>query len=471
MLRLQIVFWILAAATVLQRDSYAEDTETTDKTEWAELRVELKDDEGKPVVKAAVMPYAMRVVEQDGHGYWNREKNGNPLNYFSDESGTAVIRYPSKVDYGPKAWTTKLVTFQIRHSDFVQHVEHFEFDPENPPASTEITLQRGCELQLAAVDDNGTPIRDFGVMMAGPYAPDFWADDGNGGRRTSSLKDGTWQTILVKPQTDGPTLFSGLLPLRVRPNQAVKMRGVKLSPGSRVVGKLSDNVPRPVENGYVITTSVPKPAGESWDNESPSLSWHETEPIAEDGTFELASIPRSGELQIIAICDGWVSTTTIPESHSFVKGQLFEVDGETIEPTVLMEKTGSIELTVLKPDGTPLESGSVSAWPNQQYHKGGSTVLGQKYDSIGFVENQLRAPDDQKTPFREDTEFPFMQKIENGFVVLRGLPISRNERIILGHKEYRFPNEAEEREGEHRVKIDTAEPVMISITVVPHEKP
>jgi hypothetical protein len=238
-----------------------------------------------------------------------------------------------------------------------------------------------------------------------------------------------------------------------------------------VIGKLADEVPRPVKDGYVITTSVPKPAGYSYDKQTPSLCWHDSEPIAEDGSFIIASIPRSGEIQIIAVCDGWVSKTTIPESHGFVKGQLFDVSGESIEPVVQMERTGTIELTILKPDGTPLESGEVSAWPNQRYHKGGSTVLGQKVSSVKLVENQLRSPEDQAYPVNREQSFPFMGLIENGSVVLRGLPLSTNREIYLRHKEYQFPSAPGDRRGTYRIKVDSAEqPVKVSITVVPHNQ-
>lgn len=50
-----------------------------------------------------------------------------------------------------------------------------------------------------------------------------------GGRRTSAVNDGSWQTMLVAPQEAGPTLFSGLLPLRVQPSQAVRLRNVSLT--------------------------------------------------------------------------------------------------------------------------------------------------------------------------------------------------------------------------------------------------
>ena len=241
-------------------DEPAKDPESTDVESLTDLVVELKDDAGKPVVGAAVMVYAMRMEETSGHGYWNHEKLGPPKKVLSDEHGVAVVKYPAKVYYTPKSMTTRLVTFSVNHSDFVSKVIDFDLGPQQ----AEVVLKRGCEIQLSAVGPNGEQVTDFGVMVAGPYAPEYWADDGNGGKRTGAASDGTWQTMLVKPQADNRTLFSTVLPLRVRPSQAVRIRNVKLKPGTVVLGKLSESVPRPVKNGYVITATLPKPAEDSW---------------------------------------------------------------------------------------------------------------------------------------------------------------------------------------------------------------
>lgn len=394
----------LTKTELAESDSRASDLELDDPKNidiksLTELRVKLLGEDGENVVGAAVMPYAMRMVNENAHGYWNREKLGSPKDFFSDEDGVATIRYPAKVYSLPQPMTTSLVTFQIRHSDFVTKVVHLELGPdyENAIEETEVQLKKGCELVLSAQDENEVPIEHFGVVMAGYEQPEFWASVGQGGKRTSSLNDGTHQTLLVKPQDDGPTLFSGLLPLRVRPNQALKIRNVKLSPGSRVVGQLSKNVTRPVRDGYAITTSVPRPAGESSDKTTPSLTWEDWAEINEDGSFELPSVPRSGEIQIIAICEGWVSTTTVPEARGHVMGQLFDVDETLTKVDVEMEETGVLEVIVTRPDGGPLMEGYVSSWPNQRYYKGGSTILGQRYRSINIIENQLR-PRDAKKP-------------------------------------------------------------------------
>lgn len=444
-----------------------------DFKKMADLVVQIVDDQQKPIAEATVYPYAMRAVEGGGHGYWNDELIGPPKTAVTDENGKAVIQYPVHLGSATEPLTTLSVTFQVQHTDFVQQVVDFTLGPE----CALVTMKAGCEVQLAAIDPNGMPATEFAVMMAGPVSPSYWADDGKGGRRTRSASDGAWQTMIVKPQEDGPTLFSGVLPLRVRPDQDVKIRNVKLAPGTKIVGKLADAVPRPVKNGYIIATSVPKPAGNSYADQDPSIAWHDWTEIKEDGTFELTSIPRGGELQIIGICDQWLSTTNIPEAKGhFVMGQLFKLDKDKpqIDVTLEMERSGSLELTVLQPDGEPLNEGEISSWPNQLYLKGGSTLLGMRFRSLRFAELQLMPVHEQSKadrPWQEkDRKFPYHGKVVDGKVTLTGLPIGREESLVMNHPKWILVSN--DNNGEIRFKLDSPEPKSVTLkTALPKEPP
>jgi hypothetical protein len=442
-----LVIGLLAIAVpLISEDSKPGDSKTeSDKKEtenkldlskMTDLKVVLKGDDGMPVVGASVTPYAMRMKGQNGHGYWNDEKFGPPKAALSDQQGEAVIRYPSQVDVGSELYTTSLVTFQIEHSDYVPKTVHFDLGP--PQA--EVTLQPGCEVQLSAVDEAGNPVNKFAVLMAGPHATTNWVDDGQNGRRTRAMKDGKWQTILVSIPEKGPTLFSGVMPLAVRPKQAVKLRNIRLLPGARVFGKLSDNVPRPIKEGRIIATSAPKPADSSYAENDPSIVWHECTGIDEKGEFELPSLPRGGEVQVIAICDGWLSKTTIKEANGFfVAGQLFPIDSEEVSLIVDMEQTGVLDITVKKPDGSPLEGATVAAWPNQMYYKGGSTVLGQEINSRDSVIHQL-TPLDQRVRKARAWSTLFSQKTgKAGTAILKGMPVGRGGSVTVLHPSYELP--------------------------------
>ncbi|MGB7343313.1 MAG: hypothetical protein WBD20_03815 [Pirellulaceae bacterium] len=457
---------ILLASTVTISRADESTDDSIDKKSMTDLVVMLQDDDGKPVEGAAVMVYAMRMEEGGGHGYWNSEKLGPPTSVISDKDGRAIVRYPAKVGSTPQTMTTSLVTFSVSHYEYVQKVVHFDLGPDK----AEVTLKQGCEIKLSAVDADNQPITKFGVVIAGPYDPAHWVDDKEtGGRRTGAASDGTWQTMLVKPQDDGVTLFSSVMPLRVRPSQAVRIRNLKMKPGTRVEGKLSDNVPRPVQNGFAITCTAPKPAGDSYSDQDPSVTWTEWTAINEDGTFVLKSIPHSGKVQIIAVCDDWVSVTE-PKHRAFVKGQLFDVDEDVIHPTVEMEETGTLEVAVTDQNGNPFSGGKVSSWPNQQYYLSGSTILGRRYNSLMSIENQIR-PIGKKNDidWRQRFETGFSdQPIKNGKVTLTGLPVGMSESIILMHDDYVF--ETEDGQGDPnrasiRFTLDSVEPKKIEVKV------
>lgn len=433
------------------------DPQNVDRESLTDLVVQVNNSDGKPIANAAVMVYAMRMEEGGGHGFWNPTALGPPKQIFSGTDGKAIVQYPAKVYQTPQTLTTRLVTFSVNHADYVSETVHFDLGPE----VAEVTLKKGCVVQLSAADENGQPLSEFAVLMAGPIAPQFWATDENGGRRTGGASDGTWQTLLVKPQEDGCTLFSTVLPLRVRPNQAVKIRNIRMQPGTHVKGRLSDNVPRPVNNGYVVTTTVPKPQNNSWDEQDPSITWTQWEPINADGTFELKSVPTGGEIQIIALADGWLSKTNVPEARVFVMGQLFDVDEKAMELTVEMERTGSLLVTVNDPEGNPLQEGTLSSWPNQRYYKGGSTMLGMRYNTLDVVKNQLAPPDQQKNPYsRKFDHLPFaMRPISNGKATLSGYPVGKTISIIMQHPEYTIDADHQRLgQGIYRLTIESHEP-------------
>lgn len=477
-------YWlmIMALSSLMATDVVAQEAAQGEAAEhnfvMAELKVVLTGPDGEAVVGAMVMPYAMRMVEIDGHGFWDERTLGVPKESVSDAKGVATIRYPASMQMGLFGkLTTKLVTFQIKHTDYVRQVVDCELGPDfaQPITSTDVQLKKGCEVELAAVDSNGARITEFGVLMAGPYGADIWAKTEDGGRRTSAVNDGSWQTMLVAPQEDGPTLFSGLLPLRVRPSQAVRMRNVLLTPGTVVQGKLSDIVPRPVRNGYAITITVPKPAGNSYAEKEPSLTWYTTVPIDEDGTFTLPSIPRSGKIQIIAVCDNFVCTTTMPEAGPFVMGQLFDVSDGDMSVAVDMEPTASVEITIRRPDGSLLDSGTVSAWPNQKYYLGGSTYVGSGFNSLDALKRQM-LPTGEKTDdpwLGLQREFPFgEQPVVEGVVTLRGLPVGAigANRAGLQDEEFTFPTAFGDEYGKVQYEPKQGEVTKLEVTVLTHQQ-
>lgn len=434
-----------------------------DVSVMASLTVVLRDESGRPIPKAEIRPYAMRMRETDGHGYWDQKVYGPPKTAVSSEQGIALIRYPGHVRAGPQILTTRLVTFMVTHSDFVTKVVHFDLGPEK----AEITLEPGCEVELSAVGINRERIEGFGVLMAGPYAPQLWADGNDGTRRSRSIKDGTWQSMLVKLQQEGPTLFSNVVPLRVRPTQSVRLRNIPMRPGARVRGRLSEDVPRPAA-GYVVATSIPLPAQDSYNENEPSLAWHDWSEVAADGSFEFESLPPSGELQLLAICEGWISSTTAddPLAGRLVVGQIFKIEDEEHSFVVKMERTGTLEVSVETEDGKPFTAGQIGTSPNQHYLKGGNTLLGQRFRSMLQIQNQLLPPDARIPLVAEQRQFPYIREVgPDGTVTLKGIPVGYREDLYLSHEG--FILKGGDGRGRIEFSLDSAEPLSRKLIVIP----
>ena len=151
-------------------------------------------------------------------------------------------------------------------------------------------------------------------------------------------------------------------------------------------------------------------------------------------------------------------------------GQLFPTEEDEVEVTVEMERTGTIELTITDPGGRPLNDGTVSSWPNQKYYKGGSALLGMRYNTLELVKNQLAPPDQQTNPYSRDySRLPFSgQPVNDGKAILTGMPMGRTNSLILQHSDYTFdaPNMRLGR-GEVPVTVNSHETKSIEIKTKP----
>ena len=165
------------------------------------------------------------------------------------------------------------------------------------------------------------------------------------------------------------------------------VRDIPLSLGTRVKGKVVDDVPRPIANGYVAVTSV---LHTGIKDRKRQLTWSHWVPIESDGSFSVESLPRDTIGQFIAVCDGWVSAPTLMECFDKVglgelRGQrssqrvtphLINLTGDEVECVLPMETTISCRVKVQKSDGMPLRDAQVSMWPNQKWYGGGSQWAG-----------------------------------------------------------------------------------------------
>lgn len=383
------------------------------------------DSEGRPIANAVAEPLLL-----DMRYTWPWIELPSTL-VKSNEEGVVTIRCPSKAH--------TMIPMNLWHADYCS--EHVVL-PEETSASSdkpfEIVMKPGIKLSIDAVEEDGNPVSEpFAVIFSnGSFATRFNRPQSYS-VNCRSLESGNHQIMLVQPRDDGLHGFSEVLihQFDAEKEPHVKIQDVEIRQGITVRGKLRPNVPRPILKGRVVAVHVPFPLGASW-QKLPSLLYFDSTVIKEDGSFVFASMPRTGIIQLIAYCDGWVGLQEDKEDDSTcVIGETFEVDEQSLEVELEMEPTFDAVIRVLDKTGQPLPGVTIAVCPQQLHHKGAYEVLGQSYDSISSLRGQLKEIPDA----RVKTIFDRYQGIsnENGRVVIHNLP--RNHYSIrvavLGRKD------------------------------------
>jgi hypothetical protein len=135
--------------------------------------------------------------------------------------------------------------------------------------------------------------------------------------------------------------------------------------------------------------------------------------VDEDGSFEFKSLPRTGKMQFIAVCDGWL---TADGGGHFITGTRVDVEGledgndQSKQITLQMQKTGSIEVTVVGPDDKP--------------------AVTQADEEI-FFENNRRTKN-----YSQPTN-------EQGVAVIHGIPINHGQSLYVASDEFVLPKQDE----------------------------
>ena len=191
-----------------------------------------------------------------------------------------------------------------------------------------------------------------------------------------------WLRIVHVP-APGLPLYSDLIDLRLRAENPIRLDLI-MKTGVRVLGHLAEEVPRPVKNGRAVTRILHGPT--TWG----TWKWEAIAPIQADGSFLLESLPADEHLQLIALCDDWVSPSpTLAEAKTYAKEnsfseleyvgpnsrfvypRLYQLKRPVIHVTVPMRRTATCEVTVDDGAGKPIPDASVEFWPNQIFFNSG----------------------------------------------------------------------------------------------------
>ncbi|MFZ4777414.1 MAG: carboxypeptidase-like regulatory domain-containing protein, partial [Terrimicrobiaceae bacterium] len=438
---MKTVLLFLLSVTALASEVVTENPGSPNKT----VNITVVDEQGKPVSGANVRPFYLRLKEDPGSSYgWNGSAGGGaPTTAHTDAAGNAPVLYPETL--GPGLHTKMLAVF-VDHPAFCSKI--VEIDVDAPEA---ISLQRGMRLTVASNPLSGataSPLYVDAKAASYEYQNLTWQRSDQGSLSTSLPKSDFAVRAIVFDQ-DGGVYFS---PPVIVPSsgEGEKTLNLDVVPGTTIRGQLDSSVPRPVKNGRVVA-EVFTPVAPSTDL---TCEWAVSSDIAADGTFILPPLP-SGSLELVAVCDGFVSSDPKGARGVSRNAQVFAVD-KSAQLTVRMEKTGSAEILVSDPSGNPLPNAQVSFWPNQVFGNG-SSLLGRPFDSADFLRRRQDSPDADFKQLPDEVSGRFSGKTDSGGrTVISNLPsgtqsfavtAAKFEQPILEKADH-FPR----RQGEVQIK-------------------
>lgn len=437
LIRLRPVFWtIVCFALLLIPMLVAQDSDKTDP-ESAKLikkkqRILVVGPDDKPIANASFKPWGL-----NSNYFWPTKQMGPPTAQRTNAEGIAEVDYPEMI--GGTVLCTSIHGV-VSHPDYIRAIARVTVSESK---DFEVKLKQGISFKLKAVDEDGKPLsKPFTVIMSGNTPPENWNDLGNGTIESKAIPNGDHQAMIVMPGTDGKTCFSEPLFIRVGEKdreKGVLLEDVEVYAGIRLTGKISDNVPRPIRDGQVMALQAPMPMEDPQNLGIATLRWGDWVPIREDGSFEFVSLPRSGKIQMIAKCDGFVGKA---DDRGFTIGESFEIDERETKVTLEMEPTIDVEIAVTDKAGLPISGASVGFNPNQLWAGWGSQILGERWKSMDDVVARL---DRSKSVPEGEREYSgYMSETDAGGIArIQNLPEKWTMSFYVGKKEYEVQEDVE----------------------------
>ena len=358
--------------------AYDADAKTT-------LRLRVVDPDGLPVPDAVIRISGMRSVTNEGS--WYDYRGTEPLGRSGPDGWVSLEHF---------VWVNQdgqvcAVDLNVEHPEFVPlRDSRFSLDTDV------VVLQRGATVVCTAwFRDQSTPILDLQVQAdrQSGVGRSSWAPLADGRLATSRFAPGTHCVTVSIEHPELGRLYS--MPTTFEVGEVGwETLHLQLMEPVRLEGELDARVPRPVVDGRVL--AVFRGGGTTYS--SPLVSSEMEVEVAPDGTFVLENA-RPGKCFLFALAEGWTvqrgRPATLEEAGieltdetntQAAHDQLAALPRErfvypsvdlpmSAEPYVLpMEPTGSLELTVMGPDG-PLRNANTNVSPSYRVHLVGSAIV------------------------------------------------------------------------------------------------
>ena len=368
-------------------------------------KVTVLNEEGKPVVGAKVIPSGIGMESGSSMGWlsvWPKE-------FTTDAQGVAEILVPeNKRWFLPASFGhIRSVSMAIEHPEYAHasksSVHEFNREP--------ITLRRGVVVVARAINAaTGQPINaDLFAISSGYPAPEWTLKDGelrSVPMDTMDSETGKYFRVIhapAEPQNAAVLLSDVIDATAIGVTDHIARIDVPLYPGVRISGQLSVDVPRPLKKGGHVLASIK--AGDTDLNKYPSqhVYWGDVAMIDENGKFEFSDLPRDSHVELIAVCDGWLSKAKTEDladydqihqtefqklnEHAAAASTPVFIEREDVAVTLNMIQLGQCEILVEDENGKPLDLAEVNFSPNH-HTRGGGTSLGAGGRSLDLRHNQ-----------------------------------------------------------------------------------
>jgi hypothetical protein len=403
------------------------------------------DSADSPIPGVTVRTLGLRMKVGRGSRFnWMPEQHGPPSEALTDSFGIARLAYPK--------WTvdeqvTGVVDCSFDHPAYVSTRAEVRVDDRE----AQVGLRRGVRLAVTAMrGESGDRIKQnlYG-LLCGHRLETEWKTFSNGTLMSRPVAFERDRLRVFHLPDNGPPLWSDLLkPENGSSGSRVMLRNVPLTPGMRLTGHLTDDVPRPVSNGYVSIVATQHTGMRDAER---SLQWSDWGPIDADGSFEFPSLPRDGFVQLFAFCDGWTSASPKPEDLEKVglaefradlqrehwHPQMFRLRKGERSCDVPMNPTAECRIHLVTEDDRGLAAAIVSAHPRQIWISGGAQSAGSGFSIARF----MKLPVVQQTLIRKNPHDPqwndsgvrissqhkYQQMTdEDGWALIPDLPVPRS---------------------------------------------
>lgn len=443
--------WIIGGGVLLLLVIFATLFATAPRHPMALIRV--VDAAGKPIAGATVQPEGLRTKPGpyvSGWYGWPAESGVSNPPVTTDAAGCASVPYPKFVferietgtlclavthpDFVPDRpervvasappagapWKVRLLDLydRVRHKALITHA-----DP--------VVLQPGAGLTISVPPDPAWPtdLQIFAQVSGEPYnAKEFWVHPDPRTVVTRRLGAGTHRARAIGIDRTGGVWFSEAAAINAVAGDTNELR-LGFRRGITIHGTLDQTVPRPVRNGRVVAHVTPQ--GAKLEDSPPQ--WHDWTRVNEDGSFTVSSLPE-GDLEITAMCDGFVSTNGPGKFHMrYPQRHLLGTNDLTIG--IGMEATARLEVKVTDAAGQPLQGVRVATWPNVRYGEWSATILmSDCYRTADALQSKL---DSASLWGRGAPDFEGVSDA-TGLAVLANLPADTTE-LATDHPQFELP--------------------------------